>query len=106
MIKLLFTLLGGPARALLLTLAVAVVALPAPAASAQDHDKAREAVSSGQAQPLDAILPKVRARYPGRLLDAKLTGSRGKYRYVIKILNKNGKVRRVTVDARSGRILK
>lgn len=106
MIKLLFTLLSGPVRAFLLALVVAVVALPAPPASAQDHDKAREAVSSGQAQPLDAILPKVRARYPGRLLDAKLTGSRGKYRYVIKILDKNGKVRRVTVDARSGRILK
>lgn len=106
MIKLLATFLCGPTRALLFALGVAVMVLSTSPVSAQDHNKARDAVSSGEAQPLDAILPKVRARYPGRLLDAKLTGSSGKYRYVIKILNKNGKVRRVTVDARSGRILK
>ncbi len=93
-------------RALVLALGVALALFSAPPASAKDHDKAREAVSSGQAQPLDAILPKVRARYPGQLLDAKLKKSGGKYRYIIKILDKNGKVRRVTVDARSGRILK
>ncbi len=106
MIKQLVTFLCRPARALLLALGLAVVMLSVPPVSAQDHDRARDAVSSGQAQPLDAILPKVRARYPGRLLDAKLTRNGGKYRYVIKILDKNGKVRRVTVDARSGRILK
>lgn len=98
--------LTGSFRALALVLALACVGLPAGPAAAKDHDKARDAVSSGEARPLDAILPKVRARYPGRLLDAKLTRSGGKYRYVIKILDKKGKVRRVTVDARSGRILK
>lgn len=106
MMKLFGIGLSGSARAVVLALGLVLTALCAPPASAQDHDTARDAVSSGQAQPLDAILPKVRARYPGRLLDAKLTRSGGKYRYVIKILNKNGKVRRVTVDARSGRILK
>ncbi|WP_282609941.1 PepSY domain-containing protein [Pelagibius sp. Alg239-R121] len=106
MIKVAVKLLTGTPRALVLALALTVMALSAGLAAAKDHDKARDAVSSGQAQPLDAILPKVRARYPGRLLDAKLTRSGGKYRYVIKILDKKGKVRRVTVDARSGRILK
>ncbi len=98
--------LMGTFRTLAMVFVLACVALPSAPAAANDHDKARDAVSSGQAQPLDSILPQVRARYPGRLLDAKLTRSGGKYRYVIKILGKNGKVRRVTVDARSGRILK
>ena len=98
--------LTGTLRVLALMLVLSCAALASAPVSAKDHDTARDAVSSGQAQPLDAILPKVRARYPGRLLDAKLTRSGGKYRYVIKILDKKGKVRRVTVDARSGRILK
>ncbi len=93
-------------QALALLAVLACVTLPAGPAAAGDHDKARDAVSSGQARPLDAILPKVRQRYPGRLLDARLVRSGGKYRYVIKILDKKGKVRNVTVDARSGRILR
>ena len=106
MMRKLGRVLTGGFRALALVFVLACVALPSGQVAAKDHDKARDAVSSGQAQPLDSILPKVRARYPGRLLDAKLTRSGGKYRYVIKILDKKGKVRRVTVDARSGRILK
>ena len=98
--------LTGTLYALALLVVFACVSLPSGSAAAGDHDKARDAVSSGQARPLDAILPKVRQRYPGRLLDAKLVRSGGKYRYVIKILDKKGKVRRVTVDARSGRILR
>lgn len=91
----------------LATLGLALgVACSAGPAVASDHDRARDAVSSGQARPLDAILPGVRARYPGRLLDARLKKSGEGYRYVIKILGDNGKVQRVTVDARSGRILK
>ena len=47
-------------------------------------------------------------RYPGRLLDARLRqrGGKGRWIYHIKILDNRGSVQSLTVDAKSGRVLK
>ena len=76
-------------------------------ASAQDHDRARGAVQAGQVRPLGDILAGVRGRYPGQLLDANLRqqGS-GTWIYDVKILQPDGRVVALTVDARSGRVLR
>ena len=60
-------------------LAVLVLCLIAgfPAAAA-DQDQARDAVRDGQARPLAAILPQIRDRFPGRMLDAKLVQRGGR----------------------------
>ncbi len=78
-----------------------IAALPA---GAQDQNRVRDAVRAGQARPLAAILPQVRDRFPGRMLDARLVQRGGGSFYVLKILGTNGQVSEVTVDAASGAV--
>ena len=78
--------------------------LLAPSAGATDQDRARDAVRSGQARPLAAILPQIRDRFPGRMLDAQLVERGDRALYVVKILDPSGQVVEVTVDAASGAV--
>ena len=72
----------------------------------RDHDRARHAVSAGNAPPLQRILRRVGDRHPGRLLDAKLArNTQGNWVYHLELLAPGDKVRRLQVDARSGRLL-
>ena len=57
-------------------------------------------------QPLGKVLRRIEQRYPGRALDAELIERAEPPVYRIKWLGEDGKVREVTADARSGRILK
>ena len=59
--------------------------LAAPA-MARDHNRARDAVQTGQARPLGQILDQVMNQCPGRFLDAGLRQGGGGLVYVIKIL--------------------
>jgi uncharacterized membrane protein YkoI len=89
-----------------LVLASALLALaPGAPVLADAHDRARSAVQAGEAQPLGAVLPGIQQRYPGRALSADVAEERGDLVYRIKWLGNDGKVRDITVDARSGRIL-
>ncbi len=93
-----------PLRPLMVLLVVLTAAVPA--AVAGDHDDARNAVQSGQALPLGAIVGQVKRQYPGRLLDADMgTGKGGKLTYRLQWLTDKGNVLDVLVDARSGRVL-
>ena len=93
--------LSAPITALLVAL---LLALSPAAASAQDHNRARDAVRSGQAMSLSQILGRVGGSY-GQLLDAQLGTSRGRPVYQLRMLDAAGTVRNVTVDASSGRVL-
>ena len=79
-----------------------------PGAASADHDRARDAVAAGEVRPLGTIMARLSRRYPGRLLDARLArrGGNGAWIYHIKILNRRGAVVALTVDGRSGRVLK
>ena len=67
---------------------------------------AREAVSRGLIQPLDAILPKVDEKVPGSLLSVRLRRDEsGAWMYDLVILSPEGKYRKVLVDAAENRIL-
>jgi uncharacterized membrane protein YkoI len=67
---------------------------------------AREAVSRGLIEPLDAILPKVQQKVPGSLLSVRLRqNENGAWIYGLVILSPEGKYRRVLVDAAENRIL-
>jgi uncharacterized membrane protein YkoI len=46
-----------------------------------------------------------RAAAAGEVIDSRLCGSPGNYRYVITLLGQDGKVMRVSVDAQSGAVL-
>jgi hypothetical protein len=56
-------------------------------------------------QPLGQVLRRINERYPGRALDAELIEGAEPPAYRIKWLGEDGKVREVTADARTGRII-
>jgi uncharacterized iron-regulated membrane protein len=56
-------------------------------------------------EPLAAVLKGIEQRYPGRALDAQLMEHEDPPIYRVKWLGDDGKVREVTADARTGRIL-
>jgi uncharacterized membrane protein YkoI len=83
---------------------LALLATAAPArAAAPDHDRARSAVEAGQIRPLQEILAAVRAQVPGRLLDARLQQNNRVYEVIL--LQADGQVVAVTVDARTAQVL-
>jgi hypothetical protein len=62
-------------------------------------DAAKEAVRSGRIAPLSAVLPVVRHRAPGRLLEVNLLhDSNDRWRYEVLVLSRNGAYQEVTVD--------
>lgn len=80
-------------------LAAALMAPLAPSAGAAQclsPGEARAAVSSGQARALGSL------SISGKIVDAKLCRQGGRLVYVLSVLQ-NGKVRTVTVDAKTGR---
>jgi uncharacterized membrane protein YkoI len=89
--------------------AVAAVALPGAALAHQrrggDHDDAREAVTRGEALPLSEILAIVRRVEPGEVIEVELERDDGRLEYEIEVLTPRGRVRKVTLDARTGAIL-
>jgi uncharacterized membrane protein YkoI len=85
-------------------LVCALAAAASPARSAPSREAAVVAQAQG-VQPLGQVLRQIGARYPGRALDAELIERAGASIYRIKWLGEDGKVREVTADARSGRIL-
>jgi uncharacterized membrane protein YkoI len=55
--------------------------------------------------PLEGILEQVRARHPGRILEVELEKDDGRYIYEIEVLDSEGKVWEMEIDAGSGEIL-
>ena len=74
---------------------------------ASEHNRARDAVRSGQILPLRAIASKVRSEVGGNVLDVRLNrrGDPRNWRYVVKILRPDNRVVIVTVRARDAKIL-
>jgi len=81
--------------------------MAAPAVAGSDQDDARAAVKAGRIKPLGEILSNVRQYVPGRVIDANIAnaGSRQPI-YVIRLLDSNGNVREVFVDAQTAKILR
>lgn len=84
---------------------IVALALAGPALAASDQDNARRAVQSGEVRPLGEILSKVRRSYPGRVLDAGIGRSGGRWIYDLRILGSGGRVTDLRVDAGSGEVL-
>lgn len=95
----------------LITLAAAL-ALGAASPAFADSDKkddqaaARAALARGEILPLPRILTIAGARVPGDVLEVELETDHGKFIYDLKILARNGRVRDVEIDARTGAVLK
>jgi uncharacterized membrane protein YkoI len=90
-------------RALALALSV-LIGSAAPAAYARDHDAARGAVEAGEARPLNEILKIVEDKLPGEIVRVKFERENGLWVYEFRVVNGQGRLLEVYVDARSGEI--
>lgn len=70
----------------------------------KDQYGAREAVSAGKAISLEDALTKLRKRYPGKVISVNLGESGGRLLYWFKVKSDGGSVRKVVMDAKTGRI--
>lgn len=93
--------------ALLLTAAL-VAAGPRPAAASDRdelrRDEIRHAVQAGEIQPLADILKAVRDKLPGEVAGVEIDREYGHWRYEFRIVDSQGRLFEVYVDAHSGNI--
>ena len=72
--------------------------------SRPDQDDAREAVEHGDIRPLDEILARLRERLPGEVVKVKLEREHGRWIYEFRVIDPQGRLREISVDAASGAI--
>ena len=72
----------------------------------KDHEAARAALSPGEILPLSRILALAATRAPGDVIKVELEDEKGRLIYEVKMLGKDGRVREVELDAKSGAVLK
>ncbi|MCF7984596.1 MAG: PepSY domain-containing protein [Thiohalocapsa sp.] len=89
-------------RALTLSLALLVPALPA---VADDHDLAREALQRGEVRPIAEILSSVDAQVNGDIIEVELEREDGRLVYELKVIESDGRVSEILVDAASAEVL-
>ena len=101
---------GRPLRLLFPFAAAALLALGAAPVHADDdrddHVEARALLERGEILPLVRILEIVRARQPGDVIEVELDRDDGVWEYEVKVLDAQGVVRKVTLAARDGTVLK
>jgi uncharacterized membrane protein YkoI len=69
------------------------------------HDRARRATAAGEILPIVAVYERVRLAVPGRILEAELDRSHGRWVYEIKVLSLEGRLFELKLDGGTGRVL-
>ncbi len=93
-------------RLVLATLLTATGLVCAPALASGDHDRARAALAAGEVMPLSAILERVARQHPGNVLEVELEREQSRWIYELKLLQPNGGLMKLEVDARDGTVLR
>ncbi|ODU11305.1 MAG: peptidase [Rubrivivax sp. SCN 71-131] len=70
-----------------------------------DHDLARRALEQGQVLPLRSVLDKLERELPGQVLKVEFERDDGRFVYKIRLLQPDGRLAGVKVDATDGRVL-
>lgn len=96
----------SPRRCILSLLLGAGLLLTAPARADTEQDRARDAVRAGQIMPLDRVLARVRQTWPGEVLEVELEQKHGLWVYDIRLLQPDGQLRKLRLDARDAAPLK
>jgi uncharacterized membrane protein YkoI len=100
-------ILSGTFLSSLLLCAGLAVSWNAPAAASDDdHVEARALLRAGKILPLARILGTVQKRVPGDVIEVDLDHEDRGWEYDVKVLTANGRVLKVTVDAKTGVVLK
>ncbi|WP_269714655.1 PepSY domain-containing protein [Caulobacter sp. NIBR2454] len=93
-------------RLSLLACIAAVASLGSPAAANDaDHERARKAVARGEAMPLDAMLQHLARIAPGEVIEIEFERENGRWVYEFKVLQADGAIREVEMDAKTARVL-
>ncbi|MCI4679752.1 PepSY domain-containing protein [Rhodoblastus acidophilus] len=82
-------------------------AAPVPAAAEAgrpDQDDARAAVEKGAILPLETILVRLKGRLPGEIVKVKLEHERGVWVYEFRVIDGQGSLREIEVDAATGEV--
>lgn len=74
--------------------------------SPRDHDRARAALQAGEVLPLTEILARVAHAHPGQVLEVELERDDGRWIYELRLLQPDGLLVRLKVDARDGTVLR
>ena len=93
----------------MLALVVALVAAAPQLADARDRDElrrdeVRRAVETGQIRSLADILKAVREKLPGEVAGVEIDRKDGRWRYEFRVVDGQGRLFEVYIDARSGEI--
>jgi uncharacterized membrane protein YkoI len=101
------TMMVGPkwGRAGLFGALLAALMAVGVARSDEDHDRARQALESGEVLPLRTILERVETEYPGQIMAVELEQRDGHWIYEIKVLRTGGDLVKLLIDGRDGRLL-
>lgn len=70
-----------------------------------DHERARAAVQAGEVLPLAAVLERLQQSHPGQVLELELDREDGRWIYEIRLLQADGQLLRLDVDARTAQVL-
>lgn len=79
---------------------------PSRAGDAYDHNQARQALQAGQILPLSQILVQQQKDHPGQVLEVELDRDDGRWVYELKVLQPDGQLLKLELDAQSGVTLK
>jgi uncharacterized membrane protein YkoI len=70
-----------------------------------DLDRLRDAVSRGDVMPLSALQSRLRERFPGEIIGVELDEDDGRFIYEFRVLQVDGRLLDIEMDARNGRVL-
>lgn len=73
---------------------------------ADDHELARQALEQGQILPLREVLGRVEQQYAGQVVKIEFEREDGRFIYEIRLLQTDGRVAKLEVDATNGEVLK
>ncbi len=86
-------------------LSIVLLALFIQQSHADDQDRALQLLQAGEILPLEQILKISRQQHDGHILEVELEQEHGTLIYELEILNKQGHVWEIKIDARSGIII-
>ena len=71
----------------------------------RSYDRARRAVDRGEARPIAELLEKLKTQVPGEVVGVEFEKEQGQWVYEFKIIDNNGRLLEIYVDAQSGEVL-
>ncbi len=100
------TRLRSIAAPLALVAVFSLFPMSAALADKDDHVEARVLLQRGEILPLAQILEVVQRRVPGDVIEVELEREDSGWEYDVKVLTPTGLVRKVTLNARNGAVVK